>query len=282
MDQRPIGIFDSGLGGLTAAKTLEEILPGENLIYFGDSRNAPYGTRPRRELAALAAANAGFLSGFDCKAILVACGTVSSNAMDVLTERWPRLPFFGVIDAACESACARSRSGRIAVAATEATVRSGAFTRALLRRRPEAEVVARPCQSLVALAEAGHFAGDDPAAREAVEREFAPLRAEKPDTLLLACTHFPLFREAIADYMGPEVELLSVGEETARALKRALTDAGALADRGAGVRRWFTSGPTAEFERLGALFLGHPICAEQHITQPKPADPEPKREKDTI
>ena len=123
MDQRPIGVFDSGLGGLTAAKILEEILPGENLIYFGDSRNAPYGTRPREELAKLACANAAFLRGFDCKAILIACGTVSSNVMDVLAEQYPGLPLFGVIDAACSWAAACSTGGRIAVAATEATVR---------------------------------------------------------------------------------------------------------------------------------------------------------------
>ncbi len=265
MDQRPIGIFDSGLGGLTAAKTLEEILPGENLIYFGDSRNAPYGTRSRAELSALATANASFLRRFGCKAVLVACGTVSSNVMDVLTARFPGLAFFGVIDAACDRACACSAGGRIAVAATEATVRSGAFSRALLSRRPDASVYAKPCQSLVALAEEGHFSADDPAARAAVAREFAEIRAEKPDTLLLACTHFPLFQEAIADYMGPEVALLSVGEETARALKRTLEANGALAERETGVRRWFTSGSTEEFERLGAIFLGHPIRAERSI-----------------
>ena len=265
MDLRPIGIFDSGLGGLTAAKTLEALLPGENLIYFGDSRNAPYGTRPREELAALATANARFLRRFGCKAVLVACGTVSSNVMDVLRARFDGLPFFGVIDAACDRAAANSESGHIAVAATEATIRSGAFTRALLARRPDAEVFAKPCQSLVALAEQGHFSADDPLARAAVEAEFAPIRAEKPDVLLLACTHFPLFRDCIAAYMGPEVTLLSVGEETARALKTSLEAGGALAGREEGVRRWFTSGPTADFERLGAVFLGHPISAETHI-----------------
>ena len=150
MDPRPIGIFDSGLGGLTAAKTLEKILPRENLIYFGDSRNAPYGTKPREELAALACANAAFLRSFDCKAILVACGTVSSNAMDVLAAHNPGLPIFGMIEAACARAAAESKTGRIAVAATEATIRSGAFTQALLARRADAQVIAKPCQSLVA------------------------------------------------------------------------------------------------------------------------------------
>ncbi len=264
MDQRPIGIFDSGLGGLTAAKTLEEILPDENLIYFGDSRNAPYGTRSREELSALATANAAFLRRFGCKAVLVACGTVSSNVMDVLHERFPGLAFFGVIDAACERACASS-AGSIAVAATEATVRSGAFSRALWARRPNAAVHAGACQSLVTLAEQGHFSAADPAARDAVAKEFAEIRALRPDTLLLACTHFPLFREAIEDYMSPDVTLLSVGEETAKALKRTLEAQNALAQRERGTRRWFTSGSTEEFERLGAVFLGHAIRAEQYI-----------------
>ena len=265
MDPRPIGVFDSGLGGLTAAKTLEALLPGENLIYFGDSRNAPYGTRTRSQLAVLATANASFLRSFDCKAILVACGTVSSNVMDVLAARFPGLPFFGVIDAACDRAVELAAHGRIAVAATEATVRSGAFAAALRARRPDAEVFSKPCQRLVALAEQGHFAADDPLARAAVAAELAPIRDAAPDVLLLACTHFPLFRDAIAQYMGPETALLSVGEETARALHSALRARNMLAERAAGERRWFTSGPTVEFERLGAGFLGHAIRAEHHI-----------------
>jgi len=267
MDQRPIGVFDSGLGGLTAAKTIEALLPGENLIYFGDSRNAPYGTRTKPELLALATANAAFLRSFDCKAVLIACGTVSSNVMAPLAERYPGLPLFGVIDAACDRAAALAGTGRIAVAATEATVRSGAFEQALRRRCPAAELYSKPCQSLVAMAEQGHFAADDPLARRAVETELAPIRTWRPDVLLLACTHFPLFRDAIADYMGPGTALLSVGEETAKALAEALRARDALADRALGKRRWFTSGPTAEFERLGAVFLGHPIIAEQHINQ---------------
>ena len=185
--------------------------------------------------------------------------------METLTARYPDLPIFGVIDAACARACELSKNGRIAVAATEATVRAGAFTRALLARRPDAEVYAKACQSLVALAEAGHFTADDAAARAAVEEEFAPIREERPDTLLMACTHFPLFRELIARSMGPDVTLLSVGEETARALKAFLASNGALAERSRGERRWFTSGDPKEFERLGAIFLGHEIKAEQHI-----------------
>ena len=119
----------------------------------------------------------------------------------------------------------------------------------------------------VAMAEQGHFAADDPLACAAVAAEFAPIREKAPEVLLLACTHFPLFRDAIAQYMGPETALLSVGEETARALAAALRERDMLSDRQEGERRWFTSGPTAEFERLGAGFLGHAIRAEQHMHQ---------------
>ena len=267
MDQRPIGVFDSGLGGLTAARTLEALLPGENIIYFGDSRNAPYGTRAIPALRTLAAANAGFLRSFDCKAILVACGTVSSNAMEHLRKVYPEVPFFDVIDAACDAAAQCAGRGPVAVAATEATVRSGAFERALHDRRGDARVISKACQSLVALAEQGHFAPEDPLAKAAVEAEFAPLRDAQPEALLLACTHFPLFAPLISACMGPETRLLSVGEETAKALAAWLGAQNALAQRAEGERRYFTSGDPAEFARLGAVFLGHTITAEQHINR---------------
>ena len=264
MDQRPIGIFDSGLGGLTAAKALEEILPGENLIYFGDSANAPYGTRSREELSRLACANAEFLRGFDCKAVLVACGTVSSNAMDVLREAYD-LPFFGVIDAACRKAAERTGTKRVAVIATEATVKSGAFEKKLRQLDGTLEVFSKACQSLVSVAEDGHFAPGDEAGIAAVAAELAPVRDWGPDVLILACTHFPLLQEIIADYMGSGTALLSVGAETAQELKERLAADGMLAGRALGERRWFTSGDPVRFAAQAEVFLGHPICAGQHI-----------------
>ncbi|MCD7743398.1 MAG: glutamate racemase [Oscillospiraceae bacterium] len=268
MDRRPIGIFDSGLGGLTAARTLEQILPGETMVYFGDSINAPYGTRSRAELLSLATANTEFLLGFDVKAILIACGTVSSNVLDALAQRFPDVPFFGVLDAACRSAAAASRTGRIAVTATEATIRSGAFGARLRALRPDADVFSKPCQSLVETVEQGHFGGDDPVAAAAVAQELAPVRAYRPDTLLLACTHFPLLEREIADYMGAEVQLLSVAEETAKALRDYLCAEGRCTDAQQGAHRWFTSGGTEEFARYAALFLGHEIVPEYHRNRP--------------
>jgi len=261
MDQRPIGVFDSGLGGLTAAKVLEERMPGENLIYFGDSANAPYGTRTLEELSALATANAAFLRRFDCKAVLVACGTVSSNAMDVLRARFDT-PFFGVLDAVCETAAQTTRTGRVAVIATEATVRSGAFERKL-RALGAPAVFSAACQSLVAVTEEGHLAPDDPVAAAAVAAELAPVKAWGPDTLILACTHFPLLERAIAAELGEGVKLLSCGAEAARALQAHLAATGGLAQREAGERRWFTSGDPARFADCAARFLGHTIRAER-------------------
>lgn len=262
MDQRPIGIFDSGLGGLTAAKALEEILPGENLIYFGDSANAPYGVREKDDLLALGTANAAFLSGFDVKAILVACGTVSSNVLDTVKARFP-VPFFGVLDAPCAAAAQRS-AGRVAVAATEATIRSGAFERRLKDLRPGLEVFSKACQSLVVTAERGHFRPGDVAAEAAVAEELAPIREFQPDTLVLACTHFPLLRRAIAAYMGEGVTLLDVGAEAARALKAHLTENGLLARRERAEHRWFTSGSLTEFSEFAETFLGHKVRPEAH------------------
>lgn len=266
MDQRPIGIFDSGLGGLTAAKALEEILPGENLIYFGDNRNAPYGTRSRGELAKLAAANAAFLRGFDCKAILVACGTVSSNVMEALRERLD-VPVCGVLERACRDAAARTRTGRIAVIATEATIHSGAYERTLRRLDSGLEVFSKACQSLVMVAEQGHFVPGDPVGQAAVAAELEPVKAWGPDVLILACTHFPLLSDAIAGEMGPDTALVSVSASAARELKELLTAEGLLARRQTGERRWFTSGAPADFSAYAALFLGHGIHAEQHINQ---------------
>lgn len=259
MDQRPIGIFDSGLGGLTAARTLESILPGENLIYFGDSANAPYGTRSIQELEALGKANAAFLERFGCKAILVACGTVSSTVIGQVRESCS-VPLFDVVGPACETAAGLGLR-RVAVAATEATIRSGAFARRLKELSPGLEVFSKPCQSLVTTVERGHFCPGDPFAEEAVARELAPIRDFGPEALLLACTHFPLLGEIIGAYMGPSVRLLSVGEEAARALKRHLRETKGLALRERGQRRYYTSGSTAEFSEHAEILLGHKVQA---------------------
>ncbi|MBQ9412778.1 MAG: glutamate racemase [Oscillospiraceae bacterium] len=264
MDSRPIGIFDSGLGGLTAAAALMALAPEEDLIYFGDSANAPYGTKSREELLHLATANAAFLREFDVKAILVACGTVSSTVIGQVRQRCP-VPMFDVVEAPCR-AFARSGGRRAAVAATEATIRSGAFSRRLRQLCPDAEICAKSCQSLVSVAEAGHLDCGDPVAEAAVAAEFGPIRDFQPETVLLACTHFPLLQGPIRAFLGPEVALLSVGAEAAAALASYLRENGLLAPekQREGHRRWFTSGDPAVFSRYAGPFLGRSVKAEYH------------------
>ncbi len=260
MDARPIGLFDSGLGGLTAARALEELLPGENLIYFGDSANAPYGVRSLPDLERLARANAAFLLRYDVKAILVACGTVSSTVLPSVRPACP-VPMFDVVRPACARA-AEAGFRRIAVAATEATIRSGAFDRQLRMECPGLQVFSKACQSLVVTVEQGHFRPGDKAAEAAVAAELEPVRAFGPQAVLLACTHFPLLQDQISAFLGDGVELISVGMEAARALRDYLQQNDLLAPRSRGEHRWFTSGSARDFGVLAEVFLGHSVRAE--------------------
>ena len=265
MDERPIGIFDSGLGGLSALRALERLLPGENLIYFGDSANAPYGTRSLEQLRTLARNNAAFLEGEGVKAILVACGTVSSNAMDLLRSSLS-LPVFDVLTAPCLRTAEATGNGTAAVIATEATIRSGAFQKALGEAGgPGLRVFAKPCQSLVSVVEAGHFHRGDAAAEGAVAEELAPVRDLAPDTLLLACTHFPLLEDVIAAYLGPRTRLLSVSELAAEALKETLSQKNLLREGGEGASRFYTSGDPERFAEAAAQLLGRPVRARRRV-----------------
>lgn len=263
MDRRAIGVFDSGLGGLTAAKVLEETMPCENIIYLGDTANMPYGPRSREDITRLALQNAEFLQKRNVKAILVACGTVSSNALDKLRESFA-VPFFGVIDSAALAACEATETGRIGVIATEASIRSGAYRRAIEACGKSVKVFETACPSFVPLVESGHFSAKDAKVRAAVEAELSALKRFGADTVILGCTHFPILGEAIAEYLGEDARLISCGGEAALALREYLHNEDKL-KRGdeVGERRWFTSGDPATFSEGAGLFLGHSVEAEK-------------------
>ena len=263
MDRRAIGVFDSGLGGLTAAKVLEETMPCENIIYLGDTANMPYGPRSREDITRLALQNAEFLQKRNVKAILVACGTVSSNALDKLRESFA-VPFFGVIDSAALAACEATETGRIGVIATEASIRSGAYHRAIEASGKSVKVFETACPSFVPLVESGHFSAKDAKVRAAVEAELSALKRFGADTVILGCTHFPILGEAIAEYLGEDARLISCGGEAALALREYLHNEDKL-KRGdeVGERRWFTSGDPATFSEGAGLFLGHSVEAEK-------------------
>ncbi len=266
MDNRPIGVFDSGLGGLTAVRSLWRILPEEDLIYFGDTARVPYGGRSRETILRYARQDVRFLRSFDLKAVLIACGTVTTTSLSTLQAE-NDLPMVGVVEPACRRALAVTKTKKVGMIATLASVRSGAYEAALRRLDPSVEVVCRPCPLFVPLTENGRIHRGD-VVIETVAREYLePLLETGIDTLILGCTHYPLLAEIIADIMGPGVALVSAGEESAFELKRMLR-AGDL--RGDGDRRggtdFYVSDRVEDFERIASTFLQEDLrCAARRI-----------------
>ena len=262
MDTRPIGVFDSGLGGLTAVRELARIMPEEDLVYFGDTGRVPYGGRSRDILVKYARQDVAFLRTFDPKAIVIACGTVSTTALDVLQAE-NDIPVFGVVEPAAHAAARLTKNGKVGLIGTKASIRSGAYERALDALRPGTAVTARACPLLVPLVENGRFQPGDIVAETVVSEYLAPIKAAGADTLILGCTHYPLLRELIGAYMGPDVALVDVGEQCARWVKRQLEWDGLRNGRpGAGRHRYFVSDSTEDFAPLASVFLGEDVGHE--------------------
>ncbi len=254
MNKRPIGVFDSGFGGLTAVRRLRGLMPCEHIIYFGDTSRVPYGNRSRDTILKYARQDTRFLRGFDLKAIVIACGTVSSNCLPQLQAE-NDIPIIGVVEPAVRRAAALTRSKRVGVVATRATVASGAFQQALTALDSDITVFSHPCPLFVPLVEEGRCRPEDPVIRLVAEEYLLPLREEGVDTLVLGCTHYPLLTEVISQVMGPEVALVDSGAESASALQTLLAEQDALSDGGGGVS-CYTSDQAADFQRLASLFLG--------------------------
>ena len=265
MDKRPIGVFDSGLGGLTALRELARIMPEEDLIYFGDTGRVPYGGRSRETLVRYALQDAAFLGSFGPKALVVACGTVSSNAMEELKAACA-VPMYGVVEPAAQAAVRATRSGRIGIIGTEASIRSGAYERAVRRLDPGAEVLSAPCPLLVPLVENGRYQAEDTVVDIVLKEYLTPLRAAGVDTLVLGCTHYPLLRPAIAGVMGPDVALVDVGEACARLVAEDLARQDLRAERTEpGCHRFYVSDSTGGFGRLATNFLGEDANGAEQV-----------------
>ena len=259
MDMRPIGVFDSGLGGLTAVHSLWKILPEENLIYFGDTARVPYGGRSKETILKYARQDVRFLRSFDLKAILIACGTVTTTSLDTLqTEN--DLPIVGVVEPTCRRALLVTKTKKVGMIATLASVRSGAYEATLRRLDPTVEVICKPCPLFVPLVENGRFRRGD-IVIETVAREYLePLKETGIDTLILGCTHYPLLTEIIGDIMGPSVTLVSAGEESAFELKRLLKADGLRAEETRqGEAEFYVSDQPEDFERIASVFLQEDI-----------------------
>ena len=256
MDARPIGVFDSGLGGLTTVRELCRLLPGEDIVYFGDTGRVPYGSRSPETIVKYARQDVAFLRTFDLKAIVIACGTVSTTALDVLTAENP-IPVLGVVAPAAAAAARATRNGKIGLIGTQATIRSGAYERLIRARREDARVLVQPCPLFVPLVENGRFRPGDVVIETVAAEYLEPLKQAGVDTLVLGCTHYPLLQEVIAAYMGPGVTLVNAGAEGARAAAAALAENDALSERTAeGSCRCYVSDRQEDFSRLASIFLG--------------------------
>ena len=257
MDNRAIGVFDSGYGGLTAVKALRELLPNENIIYFGDSARAPYGSRSAEELKLMAKQDLELLLSRDVKAILAACGTVSSNAADVLESCSVKV--IGVLKAGVKAMSRVTASGALAVIATEASIKSGAFERELKALCPDREIIALACPDFVPLIESGHYEPEDELVKAAVEKDLLALKDKNCAALLLGCTHFGIIGEAIKNYLG-QTELISASESAAEEMRQYIQE-NELLGEGSSLC-CLSSGEAEDFRRNAALFLGN---AEVHV-----------------
>jgi len=254
--ERPIGVFDSGVGGLTVAAALMRRLPSESILYLGDTARLPYGTKSPATVRQYTRTNVRFLLDRGVKAVVVACNTASALALDGLEVP---VPVWGVIEPGAASAAAASR-GRVGVIATESTVRSNAYAQALARLRPELEVLSRACPLFVPLVEEGW--GDDPIAEAIARRYLEPLLEAEVDTLVLGCTHYPMLRPVLGRVMEG-VSLIDSAESVAEVVARELATAGLAASREAPPSHHLcVTDDTERVERIAAEILHHPASLE--------------------
>ncbi len=254
MDPRPIGVFDSGIGGLTVVRELHRQLPHEALIYFGDTARVPWGNKSPETVRRYAREITEFLLARDVKMIVVACNTASAHALEELKRATP-VPVEGVVGPGAQAAVGASRGGPIGVIGTAGTMKSGAYERAIHALDPKARVIQRACPLFVPLVEEGWLRH---ASTRLIAHEYLdPLKVEGIDALVLGCTHYPLLKPLIGEVMGEGITLIDSAEQTAAAVARELAESGIENARDAEGRAHFiVSDAPEQFERVGAAFLG--------------------------
>jgi glutamate racemase len=253
-DSRPIGVFDSGVGGLTVVRAILDLLPHERILYVGDNARFPYGPRPNDEIRAFALEIAGYLVSRDVKMLVVACNSVEVAAIRDVADA-AGLPVVGVVDPGARAGVRATRNGRVGVIATEATIRSGAYEAAVASTRASARVFSRACPVFVDSVERGDTSSDE---LLAVAREYLePLKEEGVDTLILGCTHYPMLSGLIQYVIGDDVVLVSSAEETAKDVYATLVEAELLRPEGDDPEHEFvTTGDPAAFRSVAHHFLG--------------------------
>ncbi|WP_305856496.1 glutamate racemase [Balneatrix alpica] len=263
LDTRPIGVFDSGVGGLTVLRALHEQMPNENLLYLGDTARVPYGTKSALSVQRYAEQAVLALLSRRVKAIVVACNTASAAAMDTLRARFTQLPVLGVIEPGAKVGCQMSKSGHLGVIATEGTIQGGAYTRAITQLRQDARVSSVACSLFVALAEEGWVEGD--LVEAIIERYLAPLKAAPElDALVLGCTHFPVLKQAIQRVIGERVVLVDSAATAAAECDQLLRqhELRLVTQQQGKIHFMVTDGPE-RFARVAKVFFPCHLSAEQ-------------------
>ncbi len=263
MNKRPIGIFDSGVGGLTVLKEVSKLLPNEDIIYLGDTARVPYGIRSSETVIRYSVECANFLYKIGIKMLVVACNTSSSVSLNSL-EKQLAIPVIGVIDPGVRAALKATKNGKIGVIGTEATVRSGAYEKKIKEYNPSFEVLSKPCPLFVPLVEEGILEG--PIADLVIERYLKELKESSIDTLILGCTHYPLLKNSIHKYMK-EIKLVDSAEEVARTVKDILTEKELLntLNKSSSIKFYVTDDPE-RFKKIAEIFLNNKINEIQRIT----------------
>ncbi len=245
--ERAIGVFDSGVGGLTVLKAIVTLLPHENVVYLGDSARVPYGTKPKETVIRYALEDASFLSEHKVKAMVVACNTICAQAMNELREAF-NIPIVDVIGPAARAAVEQTNKKAIGVIGTEGTVNSGAYYQAIKQLDSEVEVFSQACPQFVPLVEEGLLEGEIP--RKVTDMYLSELAKKPIDVLILGCTHYPLLRGPISESMGSDVTLLDPAMAVAAELKQVLSEKDLLRDEAGGYRKFFFTSSAQKAERI--------------------------------
>ena len=272
-DNRPIGVFDSGIGGLTVLREIWEAVPEESTIYFGDNSRSPYGTKSRSTIIRYSLQNMKFLESRDVKMIVVACNTASAYAYEELKAR-AKVPVVEVVTPGADVACRATKNGKIGIIATKGTISTGVYKKAVEDRAKELgmnniEIFQQACPLFVSLAEEGWW--DTEVTRLTAEEYLKPLKEAGVDTLVMACTHYPLLSKVIKEVMGDGVVLVNTGEATARGVKELLGSEGTASEGNKSpVREFYTSDEPELFEQVAAPFLGEGLpSGTRHFTTDK-------------
>ncbi len=254
-----IGMFDSGVGGLTVMQEVIRQIPNENIVYFADTARIPYGEKSREAVIRFSVENTAFLIKNSIKLLIVACNTASAHSLDKLKDIF-HIPIIGVIEPGADQATKVTKNGKIAVLATRGTVNSGAYQKEIAKKMPEAEVYAFPCPLFVPFVEEKLM--HHPAAKLVVKEYLKPVKDKQVDTILLGCTHYPLLKNLIQEEMGEDIAIVDSASTCAKAVKKILIDLKLHTfNNAAPIHRFFVSDDPEKFQSIGSDFLGMPIMA---------------------